>query len=93
MHNVCSERARVIEQRKRNRILQKEMERDKKLQEFHRHLKETRGRSHSQYRQSVKYQSDLIEESRRNRYLKKLENKEERYRLTQSKRDEETYSK
>ena len=91
--NKTIERAKIIEERRRNKILQKEQEREEKLKERQNRQIGNLTAQKEHYRQAVKLQNQFLEDHRRSRYLEKLQQKEEKFRLSQSRRDEDMQKK
>ena len=83
------EKARKIEEERKNRIIQHEVERDELLQKKLFERKESMSVQKEYYRQAVKLNSNEIEDRRRNRFLKQLESKEERFRSSNSRKNDE----
>lgn len=82
-------KAKQIEEERKNKIIQKETQRDQLLQKKLIERKESLSVQKEYYRQAVKLNSSEIEDHRRNKFLKKLESKEERFRTSNSRKEQE----
>lgn len=88
------EKAKRIEKYRRNKILQKEEEREKRmLQKQNQRRGSDSINEKEHYRQVVKLTNDVYEQQRRDNYLKKLQEKEEKYSRSLSRRHEEMHQR